>query len=140
LKKYSQSEIILLLKNQNISVTIQRIEILEYLLNTLSHPSVEEIYQEIQNRFPTISKATVYNTIMALKDSGLVQEITIEKDRARYDANVEPHGHLFCATCRKVSDVPCEISVMDSKNLINSYQIYLYGTCAGCGVKREFAV
>ena len=55
--------IIGLLKKQNVSITIQRIAVLEFLLKNPIHPSVEEIYQALKPHFLSISKATVYNTL-----------------------------------------------------------------------------
>lgn len=136
MKTYSQDEIIQSLKENGISVTIQRIGILEYLMQVRSHPSVEEIFDAIRKRFPTISKATVYNTLITLRDAGMIQEITIEKDRARYDGDTSPHGHFNCISCGKVYDVGCEFKLKDENFNVESSHVYFYGKCPECSVKK----
>ena len=55
------------LKKHNLKATIQRIKILEYLMNTTSHPSVEEIYSTLKLIMPTISLSSIYNILSELK-------------------------------------------------------------------------
>jgi len=123
-----------ILRKKGISVTTQRIEILKYLMQTKTHPTVEDIYLQIHSTFASLSRATVYNTVMAFKEVGLVQEITIEKEKARYDGNFEAHPHFFCRTCQKVYDLGAEVKLTypHEKYKVESEQIYLYGVCEYC--------
>ena len=84
------------LNEKGCTLTIQRYAVLEYLYENRIHPTVEEIYYSLKEKFSTISKATVYNTLELLKDYGLIQEITIEKGKLHFDYEVKSHHHFFC--------------------------------------------
>ena len=69
-------------------LTPQRLAILDYLDGNTNHPSAEEIFGAVKTKFPTMSFATVYNTLEALRDRGKVLELTIDPSRKRYAARV----------------------------------------------------
>lgn len=48
-------------------LTPQRLAILSYLKGNEKHPSADEVYRAVVRRFPTMSFATVYNTLKMLK-------------------------------------------------------------------------
>lgn len=116
--------------------TIQRLAVLEYLEENRNHPPVEEVYRGVRERFPSISKATVYNVLDALKKAGVIQELTIAREAARYDYNPSPHPHFRCRTCGSLLDIdlPCLIRPGDDVlgHRVESVHIYLYGVCAQC--------
>jgi len=62
-----------LLKENSIKVTPQRLEILKYLDEHRTHPTADEIYQELKTNNPALSKTTVYNSVDILLDHGLIQ-------------------------------------------------------------------
>ena len=116
--------------------TIQRLAVLEFLEETDIHPTAEQAYQEVRKHFPSISKATVYNVLDALKKAGAIRELTIAREAAHYDYNANPHPHFLCRTCGNLIDVdlPCSIRPGDEilGNLVESVNTYLYGICAEC--------
>ena len=56
------------LKKKNIRLTHQRLKILEYLYNAITHPSVEAIYSALKKEVPSFSKTTIYNTCNYLSE------------------------------------------------------------------------
>ncbi|MGI5927327.1 MAG: transcriptional repressor [Syntrophomonadaceae bacterium] len=74
------------LKKKNISLSFQRLKVLEYLTQNRCHPTVEQIFTELQKDIPTLSKTTVYNTLRILAEAGLVKVITIDERESRYDS------------------------------------------------------
>lgn len=74
------------LKTKNISLSYQRLKVLEYLTQNRCHPTVEQIFTELQKDIPTLSKTTVYNTLRILAEAGLVKVITIDERESRYDS------------------------------------------------------
>mgnify|MGYP001071610352 CR=1 FL=1 len=123
-------------------LTIQRQAVLEYLYKNRTHPTVEEIYNSLKETFSAISKATVYNTLELLKNHGLIQEITIEKGKSRFDYEVKPHHHFFCHRCNRVYDVDIEGCPLTGKSEIDGHKIeelrpYIIGTCSECLQKEE---
>jgi len=121
--------------------TIQRVAVLEMLENNHSHPTAEEVYQEVKDHFPSIAKATVYNTLDVLKKGGAIRELTIAREAARYDFNPSPHPHFLCRVCGNLIDVdlPCPIRPGDEVlgHRVESVQTYLYGVCFQCQKKQE---
>jgi len=88
-----------------LKLTPQRIAILDCLKGNRRHPSAEDIYRVVRNKFPTMSFATVYTTLAALKEKQRVIELTIDPDKKRYDPETGSHNHLICVVCKQIVDV-----------------------------------
>ena len=116
--------------------TIQRLAILNYLDKHRTHPTAEEVYDAVRDRFPSLSRATVYNSLDALKRAGAILELTIAREAARYDAYASPHPHFLCRSCRTLHDVdlPCSIRPGDLVlgHQVEVVHVYLYGLCQDC--------
>jgi len=132
------SQKIKFLKERGVVMTIQRYGVLEYLYNHRTHPTAEEIYQGLKNAFPAISRATVYNTLELLKEHRLIQEVVVEKDRARYDYRTDPHLHFLCRRCSRVYDLEispsCPFSPGDEVegHRVEELKPYIIGVCRRC--------
>jgi Fur family peroxide stress response transcriptional regulator len=118
-------------------LTPQRLAILDYLDGNTSHPSAEEIFGAVKTKFPTMSFATVYNTLEALRDRGKLLELTIDPARKRYDPNTNPHHHLICIKCGTVKDIHKEFKLDVSKEVGDSFQVMgshieFYAICPNC--------
>jgi len=98
------------LRQEGLKVTPQRIAVVKYLDGNTSHPSVEEIHREVSRDFPTISLATVYNTLDTLEQIGEVRAVTIDPTRKHYDPETRPHHHLMCTSCCCIRDVFADYS------------------------------
>jgi len=125
-----------------IKLTPQRLAILECLDGNKSHPSAEDIYKEVLKRFPTMSFATVYNTLEVLREKGGVQALTIDPDRMRYDPDTMGHHHLICQRCRKVVDVHSDVKVDIPEDMAHGFEITgshmeFYGLCPKCKAKED---
>jgi Fur family peroxide stress response transcriptional regulator len=113
--------------------TPQRFFILEHLLLRRDHATVEELCQAVNRVHAMASRATVYNTLHALVEAGLVREFTLDGKAARYDANLEPHHHFVCDKCGAVEDVEWFDLPDDAKaNRFRSFEVILRGTCIQC--------
>ena len=55
------------LRDNHHKITPQRLAIVEILAKSEGHPSVEDIYEQIKDDFPTMSLATVYRNIVLIK-------------------------------------------------------------------------
>ena len=118
-------------------MTPQRMAILEALEGNRTHPSAEELHREVQGRFPTITLATVYNTLEMLKNRGEVTELSIDPKRKRYDPEVALHHHMLCQSCGRVTDVhksfKLSLTAEERKGYtIKNNHIEFYGTCPQC--------
>ena len=125
-----------MLRKLGLVPTIQRLAVLEFLEGNHTHPTADEVYQGVKERFPSIAKATVYNVLDALKKTGAIRELTIARQVAHYDFNANPHPHFLCRSCDTLIDVdlPCPIRPGDEilGHLVESVNTYLYGMCAEC--------
>jgi Fur family peroxide stress response transcriptional regulator len=72
------------LKEANIRITPQRYAILEYLIENHSHPTADEIYRALEERFPNMSVATVYNNLRLFTEIGFVQEMSYGDASSRF--------------------------------------------------------
>ncbi|MCF7935584.1 MAG: transcriptional repressor [Synergistales bacterium] len=134
---WSLEESVRHLKQQGAKITAQRVAILRRLEKRTDHPSAEEIYQELQEEFPTISFATIYGTAQLLERNNLIKILTIDKKRILLDPNTAPHAHFRCTRCGKVFDVPSSHETMaqlaaDCRYDVTQVEIYMYGTCDQC--------
>jgi len=120
-----------------LKLTPQRLAILDYLEGNKSHPSAEDIYRSVHDRYPTMSLATVYSTLTALKEKGNVLELTVDPDKKRYDPNTSPHNHLICLKCKTIVDIHDDfrIDLPDSAkqdfDVVKSH-VEFYGFCPNC--------
>ena len=117
--------------------TPQRLSILEHLDGNTSHPSAEDIYRVVAKKNPSMSFATVYNTLNTLVEAGAVRELTIDPDRKRYDPDTSAHHHLICMDCRKVVDIPDNVPVEFPRTAAKDFtvlgnHIEFYGLCGHC--------
>jgi Fur family peroxide stress response transcriptional regulator len=130
-------------KTRNLKLTPQRIAVYEMLKGTKSHPSAEAVYNDISERYPTMSLATVYKTLKTLVSVGLVQELNVGEGNFRYDANAVPHPHITCLDCGRVDDVEgADLSFINTlikeqtDYTVLSNKIYFYGICPRCRGKK----
>jgi Fur family peroxide stress response transcriptional regulator len=127
----------ILLKNHNIKVTPQRLSIVEELYGCV-HLSVEELYEAIKKKFPSISLATVYKNINAMLENGFIQEVKIPYAKSKYELTKEEHSHVMCKKCGKVEDIALDLNTIASEaaNIsdykINENALILSGLCPSC--------
>lgn len=122
------------LSSRGVKPTAQRVVITDYLLQTDSHPTAEEVLEAVAERLPVpLSRATVYNTLNMLVQAGVVQEVYTEPGgSARYDANIEQHHHFVDVKNGKIYDIPFE-SVptlhqgLGPKFKVKNYSITFFG-------------
>ena len=127
------------LRDVGIGPTVQRMAILEFLERTMSHPTADEVYIEIQKAYPTIARATVYNTLDALTKAGMILRLSVNPTVARYDADLDPHAHFHCRVCNRIYDIAVGSNHPLGKgidgHLVESVLTYAYGVCADCRKK-----
>lgn len=125
-------------KHRGLKLTPQRLAILDFLDGNSSHPSAEDIFSAIKEKHPTISFATVYNTLDSLKKRGDLLELTIDPSRKHYDPDTRPHHHILCSKCGKIGDIfdkklKIEIEGKDFAGfIVSSYHINFKGVCIVC--------
>ena len=116
--------------------TIQRIAVLECLEKTKKHPTADQVLVAVRKKFPSVSRATVYNTLEALTQAGLILRITVDPAVARYDADLGPHAHFRCRVCNVIYDIDVEdentLGEQIEGHQIETVRMYAYGVCEKC--------
>lgn len=126
---------------RGIRPSMQRLAIIDYLINHPIHPTIDDVYQALSNKVPTLSRTTVYNTLRMLSENQAAQMITIDEHRVCYDGNVESHVHFYCKKCGKIIDLfgeqapKLEGEKTVEGNIIQEEQLYYKGICAKCAKK-----
>ncbi len=126
------------LKSRGLRVTPQRCAVYDNLLNRADHPTVEQLIRDLNQAFPMSSQATVYSSLQALRDVGLVREVLLEEGVSRYDANIDPHHHFKCQGCGAIEDIAW--SAFPSFTLeglrdglkAKTYEVTVRGLCDRC--------
>jgi Fe2+ or Zn2+ uptake regulation protein len=94
-------------KRAGLKMTPQRIALVQLFAEDESHPTAQALFERLQPAFPSMSFATVYNTLDALAKAGLSSTLRLG-NAARFDPNTSPHHHTVCDVCGEVRDVPAE--------------------------------
>ncbi len=128
------------LKKAGMRLTPQRIAICRLLAESNDHPTAAMIYEHLRIQYPSLSLATVYNTLDALVGLGLVNALGHAGDGAvHFDADTSPHINLACISCHQIVDVASsqvaglesEISHASGYQLLGVRMMY-YGLCPSC--------
>ncbi len=136
-----------LLRNHHLKATKPRLKILEYLMAHHNHPTAATIFSAISGDEPTY-RATVYNTLNKLVDTGIVIEIKNGDDSLHYDYFVKPHFHIICKKCGKIADVYYpEFDTIENRMrteaekqtdfITSSSHVEIYGICPDCQKKEK---
>jgi Fur family peroxide stress response transcriptional regulator len=134
-----RAQVIDKLRQDGHRVTPQRMAVLDVLLHTREHPTVEQIYEQVRAEFPMTSLATIYKTVTVLKEMGEVLELGSSGGSNRYDGNPHPHPHLICVECQSITDVemsgledlPREVAQRTGYRIVG-HQFDFFGVCPGC--------
>jgi len=129
------------LKEKNLKITTQRLQILHYLETSCNHPTVDEIYTDLKKKNPSLSKTTVYNSVEILKYNNIIQSLTIGGSETRYDFRNDMHHHFICKECKKIIDIDIECPNQKKKtvqgNRVDQVQGYFIGLCKECQDRDE---
>ena len=124
------------LRESGIKVTPQRLAIVEELDGHI-HLSIDELYETIKKRFPSISLATVYKNINAMMEKQFILEVKIPGEKSKYELAKAPHSHVVCETCGKVEDIALDLEAVTQKAVNLSHyeireEVLLRGVCPAC--------
>ncbi|MWD27958.1 transcriptional repressor [Aquicoccus sp. SCR17] len=72
------------------------------------HVTAESLFAAAQDRGEQVSLATVYNTLRAFCQAGLMQEVMVDGSKSYFDTNTHDHPHFFWEDDGKLSDAPSE--------------------------------
>lgn len=113
-----------------------RVQIYKYLEDNRNHPTAHDIYSDLVNEIPTLSKTTVYNTLDRFLEVGLVLALNLDENEKRYDIVTDDHSHFRCEVCDQIYDIPYDDIDLLPKGYegfqIKEKHIFLKGICKKC--------
>ncbi len=120
-------------------LTAQRLAICRYLASSREHPTPATVYVQVRQQLPSLSLATVYNTLALLRNLGVITEMGADMGRTRYETDAHPHANLICLRCGRVVDVALPdltavqaLLAAQSAFELRNLRVDAYGLCPDC--------
>jgi Fur family peroxide stress response transcriptional regulator len=124
---------------QNLGLTRQREVVLQVIRDAREHLTANEVFAAAKEKLPSISFATVYNSLRYLREAGHIAEIQFGNGASRFDRCTHRHDHAICTKCGKLVDIemehPRELMTRAaeySKFKPESLEFTLRGICPEC--------
>ena len=124
---------------QDLGLTRQREVVLRVIRDANAHLTANEVFSAAKSLLPTISFATVYNSLRYLKDAGHIAEIKFGDGASRFDRTTHRHDHAICTVCGKLVDIEMDIpgkiikrAAKYTKFKPESIEFTLRGKCPEC--------
>ena len=130
-------------RRQGLSLTVQRRAVLQALALRVDHPSADQIFADVCEKFSEISRTTVYRVLETLVGLGIVRKVSHPGGVVRYDANTKRHPHLVCRKCEKIMDLHDAswdrliFPEVSSGFRIEDYSIEFSGFCSHCSERAR---
>lgn len=128
------------LKERGIRVTPQRAYIWQALVGSGRHFTAEELKEQVEKTLPGLEVSTVYRTLEAFSEAGLVVESRLPEGPRVFEANPSPHPHLVCENCGNIF----HLETTDHRQMVESLNreaagfevlnlhVFATGLCADC--------
>jgi len=114
---------IAILRQCGIQPTPQRIAVVECVLTSKTHPTADDVLSSARKTCPTVSRATVYNTLNLLVERRLIGMQTIREGAVVFDPNVEKHHHFIDDETGDIYDIPWDQLEVKGKDKLKNFEI-----------------
>lgn len=115
-----------LLENKKIRPTLTRLAIGDIFFKSFDHPSAEDMVLKVKKVFPSISRATIYNTLELFAKKGLAKKMAIKAGAAVYDPFVYRHHHFLDKNSGKIYDIPWNSVKLPEKITLSGFEVEGY--------------
>lgn len=133
------------LKAAGFRLTPQRRAILEIFYGDAGHLTPQQVFNHLDESVPSLSLATVYNTLELFEEIGLVTRVTAHDGQTYFDPTVVPHHHAICDGCGEIFDVFLKPNALtelvvnsqasesdDAEFRVTEATVWLRGRCKSC--------
>ena len=131
--------ILALLRRRGGRVTSARRAVLTALLGHEEHASADELAAVVHASNPDVHLSTVYRTLDAFEQLGVVTHVHLGHGRAVYHLTDRIHHHAVCEQCDRVVQLPLEVFADLHARLrrefgfeVGAHHFALVGRCAAC--------
>ncbi|HXK24149.1 MAG TPA: Fur family transcriptional regulator [Myxococcota bacterium] len=114
------------LRSHGIQPTAQRLAVARFVLGATSHPTAELVWEKVRKRNPTLSRATVYNTLNLFVEKGLLRAQAVREGALVFDPHVARHHHLVDEDTGEIHDVPWEAVEVKGASAFPGYEVRDY--------------
>ncbi len=128
-----------LCRERGLPLTWQRRTVFETLAGREDHPTADALYTSVAERFPGISRTTVYRVLDTLVELGVANRASHPGAAVRYDALTHPHHHVVCTRCGRMEDVvdPALDALTATRSRPHGFRIlevtaFFRGLCPDC--------
>ena len=120
--------------------TLQKGIVSDVFSSMTNHPSAGMVYDAVHEKYPGISRATVYRILAEAAEEGVIQRLKLRDANDRYDITLGKHYHVTCRCCGEVADVDLELDLEDIQKraegkqgfLVDGYHVEFSGLCEEC--------
>ena len=112
-----------ILRRCGIQPTPQRMAVVDYILKTSAHPSADEVLANVRKGCPTLSRATVYNTLNLLVEKQLIKTQILKEGLVVFDPNIQQHHHFIDEDSGQIYDVPWDTFEVPKIDSLADYEI-----------------
>lgn len=127
---------------KDLGLTRQRKVVLSVICDSCEHLTASEVFANAKAKLPTISFATVYNSLRYLREAGHIAEINFGNGASRYDRMTSRHDHAICTKCGVLVDIEMEhpAELVERAAAVSSFnpeyiEFTLRGVCPDCADK-----
>lgn len=127
------------LREHGLHVTPQRLAVFDAVASH-QHSTADAVIDQVRSNIGTISRQSVYDSLAALVDAGILRRIEPAGSPARYETRVgDNHHHVVCRNCGALADVdcsvgdtPCLTASNDQGFVIDEAEVVYWGRCPTC--------
>jgi Fe2+ or Zn2+ uptake regulation protein len=126
-------------REASLKMTPSRRAILEEVRRSATHPTADEVYQEVRKGLPRVSLGTVYRNLETLARHGLIRVVDEAGGRRRYDRALDDHCHVRCRSCGRIEDFhldpSCRMEELIQEKCdfeIEECRVSFVGVCPDC--------
>ncbi|MBQ7816452.1 MAG: transcriptional repressor [Oscillospiraceae bacterium] len=119
--------------------TFQKTLTLDAVKAMRCHPTADQVYAYVSEKYPEISRATIYRNLNQLSEAGEIGRVKNPCGADRFDHITEKHFHFICKECHTLInvDIPDADKLMDMCRQqtgcdVAEQQIFFGGICKDC--------
>jgi Fe2+ or Zn2+ uptake regulation protein len=126
------------LRDAGLRATRPRLAVIQALRVLGGHQTADEVHAHLVKNDVLHSRTSVYNSLVALADAGLVRPADVGRGAMTYEEAGTWHHHFVCRRCGQVSDVSCVVGAKpcltprEDVGVVDEAQVLFHGTCHRC--------